>query len=121
MSERTLPYTPGEQAVPAGRPIGEPPRERRLLRAVARWSLIVAVAGGIGIGTHLFVTAQDRTDLPGLATRSDGRWDFPTQRLPALPADAMRPAHPRNPAGIHHADLRDLLVTAPAAPSRTRS
>ncbi|AMM10013.1 hypothetical protein [Streptomyces albidoflavus] len=115
MTEQTLPHTPGEQAVPADPPTGAPPRGRRLLRTVARWSLVAAVAGGIGIGTHLFVTAQDRTDLPGLATRSDGRWDFPTQRLPALPADAMRPAHPRNPAGIHHADLRDLLVTAPGS------
>ncbi|MFD7891023.1 hypothetical protein ACFV3O_21735 [Streptomyces albidoflavus] len=115
MTEQTLPHTPGEQTVPADPPTGAPPRGRRLLRAVARWSLVAAVAGGIGIGTRLFVTAQDRTDLPGLATRSDGRWDFPTQRLPALPADAMRPAHPRNPAGIHHADLRDLLVTAPGS------
>ncbi|MFD4989628.1 hypothetical protein [Streptomyces sp. NPDC058374] len=124
MTEQTLPRTPEESAAPAeaaaapapapAKSPRKPLRERRVLRAFARWSLAVVVAGGLGAGTAALVTAQDRTDLPGLATASDGRWDFPRQKLPALPADAMRPDHPQNRAGVHHADLRDLLVTAPA-------
>ncbi|CAI4164679.1 MULTISPECIES: hypothetical protein [Streptomyces] len=124
MTEQTLPRTPEEPAAPAAaagpfaapaEPPRKPLRERRVLRAVARWSLAVVVAGGLGVGTAAFVTSQERTDLPGLATASDGRWDFPRQKLPALPADAPRPDHADNAAGIHHADLRDLLVTAPGA------
>ena len=124
MTEQTLPRTPEEPAAPAeaagpfaapAEPPRKPLRERRVLRAVARWSLAVVVAGGLGAGTAAFVTSQERTDLPGLATTSDGRWDFPRQKLPALPADAPRPDHSGNAAGIHHADLRDLLVTAPGS------
>ncbi|MEE1723627.1 hypothetical protein PUR58_11635 [Streptomyces sp. JV186] len=124
MTEQTLPRTPEEPAAPAAaagpfaapaEPPRKPLRERRVLRAVARWSLAVVVAGGLGVGTAAFVTSQERTDLPGLATASDGRWDFPRQKLPALPADAPRPDHADNAAGIHHADLRDLLVTAPGS------
>ncbi|MFF8493220.1 hypothetical protein ACF06O_20485 [Streptomyces albidoflavus] len=129
MTEQTLPTTATkaeEPAAPAAGPWAEPApdpaapgrkplRERRVLRAVARWSLALVVAGGLGAGATALVTLQDRTDLPGLATTPDGRWDFPRQQLPALPADAPRPGHPGNAAGIHHADLRELLVTAPAS------
>ena len=60
------------------------------------------------------ITASSRTDVPGLSTQDDGRWDYPKLSLPALPADAPRPYSDANSAEIHHADLRRLLLPAPA-------
>ncbi|MFE2022626.1 hypothetical protein ACFW9O_31810 [Streptomyces sp. NPDC059499] len=92
-----------------------PPRPpRRVLRAVARWTAAVLVLGGLGTGTALGITSMERTDVPGLATEDDGRWDYPRLTLPALPADAPRPFSDANTAEVHHADLRRLLLPAPA-------
>ncbi|MEU7008349.1 hypothetical protein [Streptomyces sp. NPDC046332] len=85
-----------------------------LLRAVARWTAAALVFGGIGTGTALGITSMERTDVPGLATESDGRWAYPQLSLPALPADAPRPFTEGNDGEIHHADLRRLLLPAPA-------
>lgn len=92
-----------------------PPRPpRRILRAVARWTVAVLVLGGVGAGTAYEITAMERTDVPGLATESDGRWEYPRLSLPALPAGKPRPFNEDNTAEIHHADLRELLLPAPA-------
>ncbi|QDY77595.1 hypothetical protein [Streptomyces qinzhouensis] len=91
-----------------------PPRDRRVLRAVGRWSLAVAVCLGLGAGTAYGVTTLDRGDLPGLATESDGRWDYPKLSLPALPKGTPRPFSKQSEEGIHHADLRKLVLPAPA-------
>ncbi|MEV7375005.1 hypothetical protein AB0O51_29485 [Streptomyces sp. NPDC090301] len=91
-----------------------PGRTRRVLLAVARWTAAAVVCGGVGAGTALGITAMERTDVPGLATESDGRWDYPELRLPALPADRPRPFTTGNDGEIHHADLRELLLPAPA-------
>ncbi|MEU3748247.1 MULTISPECIES: hypothetical protein [Streptomyces] len=91
-----------------------PGRTRRVLWAVARWTAAVAVCGGVGAGTAMGITALDRTDVPGLATESDGRWEYPQLRLPALPADRPRPFTEGNDAEIHHTDARKLLLPAPA-------
>ncbi|MGW1930555.1 hypothetical protein [Streptomyces sp. NPDC001919] len=91
-----------------------PGRARRVLLAVARWTAAAVVCGGVGTGTALGITAMERTDVPGLATESDGRWDYPELRLPALPADRPRPFTSGNDGEIHHADLRELLLPAPA-------
>ncbi|WP_435974847.1 hypothetical protein [Streptomyces sp. Qhu_M48] len=124
----------GEPSAPVrGNPVGESPasvraheaparaheapapgRTRRVLWAVARWTAAVAVCGGVGAGTAMGITALDRTDVPGLATESDGRWEYPKLRLPALPADRPRPFTSGNEAEIHHADVRRLLLPAPA-------
>ncbi|MFD7964159.1 hypothetical protein ACFV5J_25495 [Streptomyces zaomyceticus] len=87
---------------------------RRLVWGIARWTAAVLVLGGVGAGTAMGITAMERTDVPGLATESDGRWDYPKLTLPALPADAPRPWTEGNDAEIHHADLRELLLPAPA-------
>jgi hypothetical protein len=68
----------------------------------------MAVVGGV---TTAVVTRPARTDVPGLATPSDGRWSFPPLTLPTLPpgngpesADAQH---------VHRVDLRQLLLPAP--------
>ncbi|WP_405760373.1 hypothetical protein OG234_18950 [Streptomyces sp. NBC_01420] len=103
-----MPSVPPTPAVPAPRP------PRRVLRAVARWTTAVLVFGAVGAGTTYGITSMERTDVPGLATESDGRWDYPKLSLPALPADRPRPGSDGNPLEIHYADLRELLLPAPA-------
>ncbi|MFF8691419.1 hypothetical protein ACF08W_04355 [Streptomyces sp. NPDC015144] len=90
----------------------KPPR--RILRAVARYTVVAAVFVGLGVGTAYGIASMDRTDVPGLATESDGRWDYPQLSLPALPDGAPRPYSEGNTGEVHHADLRRLLLPAPA-------
>ncbi|MFE4691540.1 hypothetical protein ACFRH6_15955 [Streptomyces sp. NPDC056749] len=114
----TGPIPPAPQdppALPAQDPAPAAPRPpRRVLWAVLRWTAAVLVMGGLGAGTVAGITSMKRTDVPGLATKDDGRWDYPALTLPALPADAPRPYSDSNIAEIHHADLRRLLLPAPA-------
>lgn len=105
-----MPELPPAPPVPPSAP--RPPR--RILRAVARWTVAVLVLGGVGAGTAYEITAMERNDVPGLATESDGRWDYPRLSLPALPAGKPRPFNEDNTAEIHYADLRALLLPAPA-------
>ncbi|MFF1835376.1 hypothetical protein ACFVXE_14375 [Streptomyces sp. NPDC058231] len=108
-----VPPAPAAAAWP-GEPVPAPRPPRRVLRAVARWTAAVLVLGGLGTGTALGITAMERTDVPGLATEGDGRWDYPELSLPALPAGSPRPFSDGNVAEVHHADLRKLLIPAPA-------
>ncbi|MFF5282293.1 hypothetical protein [Streptomyces sp. NPDC013171] len=105
---------PPAPAPEATAPVPAPRRSRRVLWAVARWTAAVVVCGGVGAGTAMGITALDRTDVPGLATESDGRWEYPKLRLPALPADKPRPFTDGNDGEVHHADVRRLLLPAPA-------
>ncbi|WP_225803124.1 hypothetical protein [Streptomyces sp. NK15101] len=99
----------------AGAAPAKPKKSRKpLLRGIARWTAAVLVCGGVGAGTAMGITAMDRTDVPGLATESDGRWEYPKLALPALPEGAPRPFTDGNDGEIHHADLRKLLLPAPA-------
>ncbi|MFJ4091356.1 hypothetical protein ACIPYS_07200 [Kitasatospora sp. NPDC089913] len=86
-------------------------RRSRRRRAAVRWSAAVVVCALAGTGTALAVTAQERTDLPGLATPKDGRYTFPALVLPQLPSG--QPA-PKENKGRHTADLRALLLPVPA-------
>ncbi|NEB81140.1 hypothetical protein G3I40_38925 [Streptomyces sp. SID14478] len=97
---------------PAAAP--RPPRPRRGLRAALRWTAAVVVFAAVAGGTAYGLTEQKRSDLPGLATESDGRWDYPVLERPALPKDAPRPFDQRNPAQAHYADPRALVLPAPA-------
>ncbi|MGA6173872.1 hypothetical protein ACPEIF_26920 [Streptomyces sp. NPDC012600] len=103
------PTEPTEPTAPA--PTAPP---RRVLRAVGRWTAAVLAFGVLGTGTAFGIASLERTDVPGLATEGDGRWAYPKLSLPALPAGSPRPFSTGNPAEIHHADLRDLLLPAPA-------
>ncbi|MFJ2113592.1 MULTISPECIES: hypothetical protein [unclassified Streptomyces] len=105
---------PGSAPAPAPRP------PRRVLRAVGRWAVAGAVFAGLGTGVAYGVNGMERTDVPGLSTRGDGRWDYPRLSLPALPAGSPRPFNPDNAGEIHHADLRALLLGAPAGATPDR-
>ncbi|MEU5975793.1 hypothetical protein [Streptomyces sp. NPDC047315] len=89
------------------------PRDRAALRAAGRWSAAVLLCLGLGAGTAYGIGSMEREDVPGLATEDDGRWTYPKLSLPALPEGSPRPFSQQSEAGIHHADLRRLLLPAP--------
>jgi hypothetical protein len=84
-----------------------------VLRAALRWTAAVVVFAAVGAAAAYGVTRMERTDVPGLATASDGRWDYPEITGPPLPAGSPRPFAEANTAGAHHADLRQLVLPAP--------
>ncbi|RSS82002.1 hypothetical protein EF918_08385 [Streptomyces sp. WAC06614] len=98
-----------------------PAGDRRVLRAALRWTAAVAVFAVTGAGVAYGITRAERTDLPGLATRTDGRWTYPALVKPDLPAGAPLPFAPDNRDGIHYAALSRLLLPAPngSAPDAT--
>ncbi|MET8407639.1 hypothetical protein ABZV34_05930 [Streptomyces sp. NPDC005195] len=100
--------TPAEP--PAGPPVK---KDRRVLRAVLRWTAAAVVFAAVGTSAAYGVTRMERTDVPGLATESDGRWDYPEITRPPLPAGSPRPFDDANKAGTHYADLRRLVLPAP--------
>ncbi|MFF3913341.1 hypothetical protein ACFYZB_07595 [Streptomyces sp. NPDC001852] len=111
MSEQQIPVTP---ALPVPEPTPEPaPKDRRVLRSVLRWTAAVVVFAVAGTSTAYGITRMQRADLPGLATRPDGRWDYPQIVRPPLPAGRPAPFAPGNAADIHYADLRKLVLPAP--------
>ena len=87
----TEPLVAPDQAPAVAEPVPASKSSRRVLRAVARWTAAVLVLGGLGTGTALGITSMERTDVPGLATEGDGRWDYPELSLPALPAGSPAP------------------------------
>ncbi|MFE9450491.1 hypothetical protein [Streptomyces sp. NPDC006739] len=100
------PPLPGTAPLPA-------PGDRRVLRTVLRWTTAAVVFAAVGTSTAYGITLMDRTDLPGLATRADGRWDYPQIVRPPLPAGSPAPFADRNAAFVHYADLRELVLPAP--------
>ncbi|MEI5527975.1 hypothetical protein WB401_45520 [Streptomyces brasiliscabiei] len=111
---------PSEPSVPAP-PQVPPRRDRRVLRAVLRWTAAVAVFASVGTATAYGIAGTERTDVPGLATESDGRWVFPRLVRPPLPSGSPEPFAEDNPAGAHHADLRALLLPAPEGAKEDRA
>jgi hypothetical protein len=95
----------------------EPPvrvrKDRRVLRAALRWTTAVVVFAAAGAGTAYGITQMKRTDVPGLATASDGRWDYPVITRPPLPSGSPGPFATDNKTNAHYADLRALLLPAP--------
>ncbi|MDV7215163.1 hypothetical protein [Streptomyces prunicolor] len=98
-------------------PASEPPvrvrKDRRVLRAALRWTTAVVVFAAAGAGTAYGITQMKRTDVPGLATASDGRWDYPVITRPPLPSGSPGPFATDNKTNAHYADLRALLLLAP--------
>ncbi|MET8955911.1 hypothetical protein ACWEO4_34380 [Streptomyces sp. NPDC004393] len=117
-----------QDATAAATPVGpssadgpEPPKQRRVLRAVLRWTAAVVVFAAAGAGTAYGITRMERTDVPGLATESDGRWDYPLLSKPPLPSGSPGPFAEDNPAGAHYADLRALVLPAPEGASEDKA
>ncbi|MFH9812117.1 hypothetical protein ACH4NO_20065 [Streptomyces olivaceus] len=96
-------------------------RDHRVLRAALRWTAAVVVLVAVGSATAYGVTRMDRTDVPGLATESDGRWKYPTLTAAPLPAGSPGPFAERNAAGAHYADLRALLLPVPEGATEDRA
>ncbi|MET9495773.1 hypothetical protein [Streptomyces sp. NPDC006552] len=88
-------------------------KDRRVLRAALRWTAAVVVFAVAGAGTAYEVTRQTRGDLPGLATRGDGRWEYPAPVKPPLPKGAPAAFAEGNTREEHFADLRELVLPAP--------
>ncbi|MFI6037818.1 hypothetical protein ACIBBD_27285 [Streptomyces sp. NPDC051315] len=91
----------------------KPSKDRRVLRAVLRWTAAAVVFATVGTATAYGITRMERTDVPGLETVSDGRWEYPPLTRPPLPSGSPGPFADGNTAGAHHADLRALLLPAP--------
>ncbi|MFF4363644.1 hypothetical protein [Streptomyces sp. NPDC001604] len=106
------PPAPIEDPAPAPAP-APVKKNRRVLHAALRWTAAVVVFAAAGAGTAYGITAMKRTDVPGLATQSDGRWDYPTLVRPPLPSGSPGPFAEDNTAGTHYADLRALVLPAP--------
>ncbi|WP_455350990.1 hypothetical protein [Streptomyces sp. SYSU K217416] len=104
--ENPVPALPAEQLAPKP--------DRRRLRAALRWTAGVLVFGVIGGGVAYGIAVQERTDVPGLGTKGDGRWAYPKLAKPALPAGALLPFAEENAGQLHYADLGQLLLPAPA-------
>ncbi|MEU6228708.1 hypothetical protein [Streptomyces sp. NPDC047042] len=98
------------QPVPEAPPVG---KDRRVLSAVLRWTLALGVFAATATATAYGIAGLERTDLPGLATESDGRWVFPRLTKPPLPSASPGPFAEGNAVGAHYADLRALVVPAP--------
>ncbi|MEU3724178.1 hypothetical protein [Streptomyces sp. NPDC031705] len=107
------PAAPAAVEAPAAPAAPAVPRDRRALRALLRWTAAVLVFVAAGAGTAYGITQPDRTDIPGLSTRGDGRWSYPALVKPTLPPGAALPFATDNEDGIHYAGLTQLLLPAP--------
>ncbi|WP_405536540.1 hypothetical protein [Streptomyces sp. NBC_00075] len=96
-------------------------KDRRVLRAALRWTAAVVVFAAVGASAAYGITRMERTDVPGLATASDGRWEYPEISLPPLPSGSPGPFAEGNTAGTHHADLRALVLPAPEGATEDKS
>ncbi|MEU8940028.1 hypothetical protein AB0C97_18510 [Streptomyces goshikiensis] len=109
---------PAAPAPEAPAPAAPAPKDRRRLFAALRWTAAVVVFAAVGAACAYGIVRSDRTDVPGLSTRSDGRWDYPALVRPTPPPGAAVPFAADNADGIHYAGLTQLLLPAPrgAAP-----
>ncbi|MCX4859194.1 hypothetical protein OG426_25380 [Streptomyces canus] len=101
------------EPVPLTPPPLTSPKNHRLLRATLRWAAALFVFAVAGAGTVYGIVGMERTDVPGLATESDGRWGYPTLTKPPLPSGSPGPFAEENKAGAHYADLRALVLPEP--------
>ncbi|MFE9444752.1 hypothetical protein ACFYO2_38580 [Streptomyces sp. NPDC006602] len=114
--------TAPQPLLPPPQPYGPPaPKDRRVLRAVLRWTAAVVVFAAVGASAAYGITRMERTDVPGLATESDGRWDYPELAKPPLPSGSPEPFDEANKAGAHYADLRALLLPAPVGATEDKA
>ncbi|MEV7071540.1 hypothetical protein [Streptomyces sp. NPDC093990] len=87
-------------------------KRKRAVTAL-RWIAVAAVFAVGGTAGAYGITRLDREDVPGLAKGADGLWEFPRLSSPPLPADSPAPFADGDQPGVHHADLRALVLPAP--------
>lgn len=95
-----------------------PKPKRRWPRLVLRYASALVVAGAVGAGTAYAITLPRRTDVPFLATPSDGRYTFLFLAKPQPPAGEPAPGDDSNKGQVHYGDLRQYLLPAPAGAVR---
>ncbi|MGW0287056.1 hypothetical protein ACWDXT_28625 [Streptomyces sp. NPDC003236] len=115
------PMTQPAAAQPAPQSPPAPAGDHRVLRAALRWTAAVVAFAVAGAGTAYGITRMERTDVPGLATESDGRWDYPELTRPPLPSGSPAPFAESNRSGSHYADLRALLLPAPKGATQDKA
>ncbi|MEU8793263.1 hypothetical protein [Streptomyces sp. NPDC048643] len=106
------PFAPPVPGEPQDPPV-KVKKDRRVLRAVLRWTAATVVFAAVGASAAYGITRMERTDVPGLATEADGRWDYPAITKPPLPSGSPGPFAGADKSGAHSADLRALLLPAP--------
>jgi hypothetical protein len=117
MTESTRPDVPVEQPVEPAAPGAAAEEAREAHRATAlRWGAAALLLLLSGTATAVAMTAQARTDIPGLRTANDGRYVFPALTLPPLPSGRPVPSADKGNRR-HYADLRGLLLPAPRGAS----
>ncbi|MFL6117899.1 MAG: hypothetical protein ACJ786_42075 [Catenulispora sp.] len=87
--------------------------KRRWPQPVLRYGLALVIAGAVAAGTAYGVAVPRRTDVPFLATPSDGRYAFPALARPVPPVGKPGPGDERNSGQVHFGDLRRYLLPAP--------
>ncbi|MFE2327843.1 hypothetical protein ACFXD5_28700 [Streptomyces sp. NPDC059385] len=109
----TVEAAQGPVPAAAEAPEDKAPKDRRKLFAFLRWTAAVTVFAVAGAGVAYGITLPERTDIPGLSTKDDGRWVFPQLAKPTLPPGAAQPFAEDNKDGIHYAGAAELLLPAP--------
>jgi len=95
-----------------------PKPKRRWPRLVLRYASALALAGAVGAGTAYAITLPRRTDVPFLATPSDGRYTFTFLTKPQPPAGEPAPGDDSNKGQVHYGDLRQYLLPTPSGAVR---
>ena len=78
-----------------------------------RWVGAVVTMLAVGTGCAFAVTVPQRTEIPGLKTASDGRYDFAPLVLPTLAPGQSDPGSAANTGQQHISDIRKLLLSPP--------
>ena len=102
----------------AGPPVLAPRRKRAF---PWRWLGAVVTMLAVGAGCAFAVMAPQRTQLPGLKTASDGRYNFAPLVLPTLAPGQSDPSSPANAGQQHISDIRKLLLSPPEGASPDHS
>ncbi|MFD9338949.1 hypothetical protein ACFWBF_31850 [Streptomyces sp. NPDC060028] len=88
-------------------------KDRRKLYAALRWTAAFIAFAATGTAVTYGVAHAERTDIPVLSTRSDGRWTYPKLVKPNLPPGAPLPESASNSDHTHYAKLSQLLLPMP--------
>ena len=86
-----------------------------------RWVGAVVTMLAVGTGCAFAVMAPERTNLPGLKTAADGRYDFAPIVLPTLAPGQSDPNSSGNAGKQHISDIRKLLLAPPTSAVPDRS